>query len=263
MEKAVVAITYNVRSFEGLVAEESERNKIGRKQIVERLALEFQLYQPDIICIQEAWSEGLVARLAAKLEMDYVYFHGGTKMKGWDEGISGALLTRYEVQCKAVFPMVSFAARPAHLFTRFWGSVIITTEFGPLAVYAAHLHPGDASVRIEEINEMLKVINRDQTENCSVLLMGDLNHEPDADEYALLSASGLTDSFARKGGGFHLTWPSINPEVHIDYIWSSGPVSDRLSDCRVLYEGCFRTYDEDPGAFALSDHLPVMAIFDD
>ena len=259
----MVAITYNVRSFEGLVGKDSERNRLGRGQIVERLALELQLYQPDIICIQEAWSEELVARLAAKLKMSFVYFPGGTKMKGWDEGISGALLTRYEVHDKTSFPIVSWMERPEHLFTRFWGSARLTTRSGPLTVYAAHLHPGDANIRIREINETLNVMKRDLEENSSVLLMGDLNHEPDTDEYSLLSASRLIDSFALKGDGFSLTWPSINPEMHIDYIWSSGPVADRLSSCRVLYEGGFRTYDDDPGYLALSDHLPVMATFDD
>jgi hypothetical protein len=38
-------------------------------------------------------------------------------------------------------------------------------------------------------------------------------------------------------------------------------VAARLSECRVLYEGAFRTWPDDARSFALSDHLPVMAAF--
>ncbi len=38
-------------------------------------------------------------------------------------------------------------------------------------------------------------------------------------------------------------------------------LAERLRECRVLYEGAFRTNPDDPRSFALSDHIPVMASF--
>ena len=52
------------------------------------------------------------------------------------------------------------------------------------------------------------------------------------------------------------------PNRRIDYIWSKGPLADRLTECRVLFEGAFRTNPDDPKSFAVSDHIPVLAVFE-
>ena len=77
-----------------------------------------------------------------------------------------------------------------------------------------------------------------------------------------------TTTYRRKQGenygleiGQPLTCPSIGLRERINYIWAYGPIAKRLTNCRVLYEGAFRTYLEDPRSFALSDHVPVLAIF--
>ena len=96
----------------------------------------------------------------------------------------------------------------------------------------------------------------------SILLQGDLNHVPDGPEYKRWRRAKLTDAFAAKGVGIEFTSRANKPGIRIDYVWTHGPIARRLVECRVLFEGAFRTNPEDPMSFALSDHLPVMAEFE-
>ena len=95
----------------------------------------------------------------------------------------------------------------------------------------------------------------------SLLFQGDLNHEPDGPEYDRWKTAGLVDTFAARGVGRPLTIPSTTPRKRIDYVWAHGPIAARVKECRVLFEGPFRTNPDDPRSFALSDHIPVMATF--
>jgi endonuclease/exonuclease/phosphatase (EEP) superfamily protein YafD len=108
---------------------------------------------------------------------------------------------------------------------------------------------------------MLDVMAEHLDSNRSVILQGDLNHRPDGPEYPRWVAAGLVDTFAAEGTGQPMTMGSNEPRSRIDYVWASGPLADRLVECRVVYEGAFRTNPDDPRSFALSDHLPVMATF--
>ena len=58
-----------------------------------------------------------------------------------------------------------------------------------------------------------------------------------------------------------LTYASIKPVERIDYIWSAGPISKHVASAKVLFEGAFRTNPADPNSYALSDHVPVLAVF--
>ena len=108
---------------------------------------------------------------------------------------------------------------------------------------------------------MLKVMAADIESGRSMLLQGDLNHQPEGPEYKRWRDAGLVDTFAARGIGQPYTIPSRDPQARIDYVWAHGPIAERLSECRVLYEGAFRTNPDDPGSVALSDHVPVMATF--
>ncbi len=130
-----------------------------------------------------------------------------------------------------------------------------------LALYTAHLHPSRAELREREVTGMLAVMSEDLDANRSVILQGDLNHLPDGPEYSRWVDAGLVDAFAAVGLGQPLTIRSDEPRSRIDYVWTSGPLAERLRECRVLYEGAFRTNPDDPRSFALSDHIPVMAAF--
>ena len=108
---------------------------------------------------------------------------------------------------------------------------------------------------------MLAVIEKDQKSDRSLLLQGDLNHRTTAPEYQRWVKAGLVDTFAAKGIGQEFTSSAIAPQARIDYIWVYGPLAARLTEARGLFEGAFRTNPEDPQSVALSDHLPVIAVF--
>ena len=124
------------------------------------------------------------------------------------------------------------------------------------------MHPSDEDVRAREVTEVLRVMSKDMERGVPLLFQGDLNHRPEGPEYQRWVKAGLTDTFARKGSGSRETFGSDKPEKRIDYIWAHGPLADRVRECRVLREGAFRTNPQDPRSFALSDHMPVTALFD-
>ena len=255
-------ITYNVLSCSGWAAKDADTERLERarnrqdpakpSQIPRRIALELALYDPDIVSFQEAPAEAIVAEIAEALHMRYAYFPGG---------VHGAILTRYRIVDTQNRPTAGQVRSPG-LFSRHWCRAVLDTDREELVFYGAHLHPGQADIRADEVTEMLAVMQKDLASDRSLLFQGDLNHQPDEPEYQRWIEAGLTDSFATKGVGQPLTILAAEPSRRIDYIWSHGPMAGRLRRCRVLYEGAFRTNLNDPGSFALSDHLPVLAEFE-
>jgi endonuclease/exonuclease/phosphatase family metal-dependent hydrolase len=139
----------------------------------------------------------------------------------------------------------------------------VQTGHEELALYSAHLHPSDAAIREREVTEILRVLEPVMASGRSVLFQGDLNHAPDGPEYARWVDAGLVDALAAMDNGAQRTFSSVKPEIRIDYVWASGPIAKRLTECRVLFEGNFRTNLDDPTSIALSDHVPVLARFSD
>jgi hypothetical protein len=43
---------------------------------------------------------------------------------------------------------------------------------------------------------------------------------------------------------------------------AAGPIAERIIESRPLFEGAFRLNIGDKESFALSDHLPQLAVFD-
>jgi len=255
-------ITYNIRSFEGYTRNWDRCNDVVKRgQMIERFALELSLYDPTIICLQEVPSEASAARLAARLGMHYAHFKGGWKSKGWPEGISGAVLSKYPIVEAAPHPSLNWTQRPKDLFTRFWGRAVLDTPTGRVAVHAMHGYHKNAQVRLRELAEVLPVVQKDVEAGLSVILLGDLNHRPDSTEYRRIASAGMIDSLGGPADTAPLTYASIKPVERIDYIWSAGPLSKHVSSAKVLFEGTFRTNPADPNSYALSDHLPVLTVF--
>lgn len=255
-------ITHNVLACMGYRNKKDERQTsrpaIPREQMTTRFALELGLYQPDIVSFQESPGEQVVAEIAQKLGLrEHCFFPSG---QAWP----GAIMSRHRIVEFRNCPLKSFDKRPDGLFTRHWGRAVLAAPAGELVVYSAHLFPGGGSSgrREPEVSEMLKVMAADIEANRSMLLQGDLNHKPDGPEYKRWVDAGLVDTFAAKGVGQPHTIPSDNVQARIDYIWAHGLIARRLRECRVLYEGAFRTNPDDPGSIALSDHVPVMATFE-
>ena len=63
------------------------------------------------------------------------------------------------------------------------------------------------------------------------------------------------------GDGKGLTIKADDPKYRIDYVMATGPIAKQVAESRPLFEGAFRVDIADENSFALSDHLPQLAVF--
>jgi endonuclease/exonuclease/phosphatase family metal-dependent hydrolase len=254
--KPLRVIAYNVYECTGWPKERA-LGKLATKlgQMPARFAQELSLYEPDIINFSESPKEPVVQAIAKLLGMNYVMFPSGIK---WP----GALLSRYEINNPQNAPLKT--ERPEDLFTRHWGRAEIKLPSGEnLIVHSAHLRPPpETKIRVREIEAMLETMSADMQAMRSMLLLGDLNHAPEPPEYPLWSKAGWVDTFTVVGKGEGLTIKSDKPDERYDYVLAAGPIAKQVKEARPLFEGAFRVNNEDPESFALSDHLPQLAVFD-
>jgi len=250
-------IAYNVYNCTGWPKDRALAKKATAKgQMPDRFANELSLYDPDIINFSESPDESIVKQIAKRLGMNYVRFPSGGN---WP----GTLLSRFEIVEPKNVPLVK-GERPKDLFTRHWGRATIKLPSGdPLIVHSAHLHPSpEPDTRLREIPAMLASMKSELDAGNSMLLIGDLNHSPDTKEYKLWLDAGWTDTFANVGKGKGLTIKADKPQWRIDYVMAAGPIAKQVIESRPLFEGAFRTNPADPMSFALSDHLPQLAVFE-
>lgn len=274
-ENQMRVIAYNIfngaigfKGINGKALPEGEDSDLVREarslgQVSKRIAFELELYHPDIINFSESAEEAVVKEIAEMLEMNYVHFPSGIKR------FPGSILTKYEIVSSQNRPFVNKKINnPQELFTRHWEKAILRLPNGDLmAVHSAHLWPfrkeeNDTTIRMREIEALLASIRADLKNGVkSVLLQGDLNHKPDTAEYERLNDGLLLDTFKAVGEGEGATYTAINPTNRIDYIYAAGDIAQHAKYAKVLYEGAFRMNNEDPRAFSLSDHLPVLVDF--
>lgn len=248
-------IAYNIYKATGWPKQRSlAKRAVEEKQMAERLAMELALHEPDIINFSESPSEAMTKAVAERLGMHHVRFPSGGH---WP----GTLLSRYEMTDSENTPMGG--ERPKDLFTRHWGRATVhVAGRDPLIVHSAHLYPTpDPTVRLKEVRAMIKAMKPDLDAGRSMLLIGDLNHGPDSEEYQLWMDAGWVDTFAQVGEGEGPTIPADTPKHRIDYVLATGPIAQRTSESRPLFEGAFRLNIQDEKSFALSDHLPQLAVF--
>jgi endonuclease/exonuclease/phosphatase family metal-dependent hydrolase len=215
--------------------------------------LELGLYRPDIITLQEATGKDKVKQIADCLGMNYVYFLGNGR---W----AGAVITRYKILESQQNPVVEGNC-PPELFSRHWIRAVLQADDSNIVVHSIHLHPADEQIRVREINEVVKVVKKDIQAGYSVLIQGDFNHRDNDPEYQLWLNAGLTDTFVEKGIGGKYSVTSLCPKKRIDYIWTAGPIRKNIAECRILHEGSFAAHPDSLSDIILSDHMPVLAVF--
>lgn len=278
--RTIRTLTYNIfnggigyKGINGHELPEGEESTLVRTardmgQIPKRIMLELALYEPHIINFTESAKEFVVANMAKSINYNYVFFPGAKNEMG---GFPGSILTPFEIVYSENRPFVSGETEKSdELFTRHWGKAIIRLPNGELiTVHSAHLWPfkkvkRDTEIRLAEIEELLKSIDYDLKHNTkSVLLQGDLNQVPDSPEYRKYIEGGMFDTIEKARVKENLnTANSINPTKRIDFVLAKGEIKNKIIDHRVLFEGNFRTNQDDPSSYALSDHLPVMADFE-
>lgn len=253
--KQLRVIAYNVFGCTGWPHQRNlAKQAVAKGQMAKRLAMELALYDPDIINFSESPREELTKEVAELLGMNHVRFPSGGN---WP----GTLLSKFEFTESQNAPIKG--QRPKELFTRHWGRATVKLPSGdPLIVHSAHLYPtADPTIRLREVKAMLAAMKSDLDAGKSMLLIGDLNHSPDTEEYKLWIDAGWVDTFAKVGKGKGFTIKSDIPKWRIDYVMAAGPIADRVVESRPLFEGAFRLHINDKESFALSDHLPQLAVF--
>ena len=253
--KPLRVIAYNIFKLTGWPHQRRlAQQAVAKGQMAQRLAMELALHEPDIINFSESPKEELTKEVAELLGMNHVRFPSGGN---WP----GTLLSKFEIIKSQNAPIKG--ERPKELFTRHWGRATIKLANGdPLIVHSAHLYPtADPTIRLREIKSILGAMKADIDAGRSMLLIGDLNHSPDTDEYKCWIDAGWVDTFAKVGNGKGLTIKADIPKWRIDYVMAAGPIADKIIESRPLFEGAFRLHIADKASFALSDHLPQLAVF--
>ena len=197
----------------------------------------------DVIALQEVsrvrlldGGTDLAGWLSRRLEMPFLFY-------GEEEPIWGnAILSR--------FPILQFGhgrlPDEGALISRgyLWAEIDLGGEI-PLLLIATHLHhiEADHEVRLSQIPVLLDLWGGRPV----TVLLGDLNAEPDWEEMKLIYDAGLVDSGLETGGGDEFTWPAVEPNKRIDWIWHTADlVAVRVEVSQTL----------------ASDHLPVLAVID-
>ncbi len=254
--KPLRVIAYNILALTGWPNQRSlAKQAVAKGQMAKRLAMELALHEPDIVNFSESPKEELTKEVAERLGMYHVRFPSGGN---WP----GTLLSKFEISEPQNAP--TQGERPKELFTRHWGRALVNLPGGDsLIVHSAHLFPAaDPTIRLKEIRAMIETMKPDLDAGKSMLLLGDLNHGPDSDEYKAWMDAGWVDTFAKVGEGDGSTFAADRPQKRIDYIMAAGPIGGRVTEARPLFEGAFRLNINDDESFALSDHLPQLAAFD-
>ncbi len=214
--KPLRVIAYNIFKLTGWPHQRNlAQQAVAKGQMAKRLAMELALHDPDIINFSESPQEELTKEVAELLGMNHVRFPSGGN---WP----GTLLSKFEITESQNAPMNG--ERPKELFTRHWGRATVKLPNGdPLIVHSAHLYPtADPTIRLKEIRAMLASMKSDLDAGRSMLLIGDLNHGPDSEEYKLWIDAGWVDTFAKVGKGDGPTIKSDIPKWRIDYVMAAG-----------------------------------------
>jgi len=246
-------IAYNVLACRGYpyLDTDTPRGARAAAQMPERLAMELALYAPDVVTFQESPDEAVAVRIADALKMNCAWFSGG---------FPGTIISRFPIRDGVNHSSLD-RNKPGELFTRHWCRATLETGQGDIVLFSAHLHPSDRDVRQREVTAILEALKPELAAGRSVLFQGDFNHAPDGPEYGRWLAAGLVDAATHAGTEPEMTIKSDTPTRRIDYVMAGGPLATRIAECRVLFEGAFRTNPDDPTSYALSDHLPVLARF--
>ncbi len=248
-------IAYNIYKLKGWPHERPlAKQAVAKGQMAKRLAMELALHDPDIINFSESPKEALTKEVAELLGMNHVRFPSGGN---WP----GTLLSKFEIIESQNAPVKG--DKQDDLFTRHWGRATVKLSNGdPLVAHSAHLFPTpDPTRRLREIPRMIESMKPDFDSGKSMLLMGDLNHGPDSEEYKLWIDAGWVDTFSKVGKGEGFTFKSDSPTRRIDFVMAAGPIANQVAESRPLFEGAFRLNIADKESFALSDHVPQLAVF--
>jgi len=186
---------------------------------MEALAQVIENESPDIIALQEisrGWtidgSFDMLPWLSRRLDMTYVW--GPTADQIW----GNAILSRFPILESHTYPMPN---NDQLLLKRGFTEALIDIGNGEqLSIIGTHLHHTDDGA--DKRQSQLQALKEFVEGRSNIVLMGDLNAEPEHSEIDLLRQAGLVDTFELAGpGDTGITWDFPGDQRRIDYIWVS------------------------------------------
>ena len=258
-------ITYNLKSGQGY-GEPDGKNPVERFRLIGE---EIGKYAPDVLVIQEPGSTpALYDTLVAAMGSQYRY--QTLKCPDYqDNRRVGLLVVSPRVTIDSIDNCIQGDGPEAtHLFNH-WARISLAFQGYPLVVYGFKLAPRHRrETRRRQINLLEPYLEKDITDHWAIIVAGDLNHRPFDVEYRRWMSLGLTDSFdsLAQGDGFtkmdELGEDILVPYRRIDYLLISPELARRLKvSSQVLHENLF-VPDPPSRRWSLSDHLPMMAVFE-
>ncbi|GMR10051.1 MAG: hypothetical protein BMS9Abin28_0872 [Anaerolineae bacterium] len=203
----VKVMTYNIHSAFG---------SLGRHD-PEAIAQVIEDSGAQVVALQEIsrdrlldGTSDLVTWLSRRLDMPIVF--SGTEEPHW----GNAILSRLPILAHGSGELPRDGSLIGRGYT--WAEIDVGAD-DPLLVVNTHLHQIDEDHDIRLIQVPVLLDFWDGRPN--LILLGDLNAEPDAPEIALLAEAGLIDSWLESGSGPGLTWSVVDPQKRIDWIWHS------------------------------------------
>ncbi len=240
LSKTISILSYNVHLFNAY--EENPSPEVVSKTLAEIL----ETQQPEIICIQEYYSDHQVD--FSKYPYQFIYFRGKNKL-------GHAIFSKYPLINKNTFDFEKSNNNAIY------ADVIKGND--TLRIYNLHLQSLGIKPSVSSIQEGAKdkfrkriskafskqqqqveqVIKHKETSLNPVLICGDFNNTPFSYIYKKLSTN-MKDSFVENGNGLGTTYLFDSFPMRIDYIL----VSEKLEI--IKFETIKKTF---------SDHYPVSA----
>ena len=188
---------------------------------LEALAKAIEAQQADIICLQEVsrgWlvngSLDMVSWLARRLDMPYVFSASSGPLWG------NVVFSRYPITHSENhrLPPADLPLQRAFAYHQ-----LELGEGRTLSLINTHFHHGqkeiNASIRQLQAETIIQFLS-DRTLS-DVVLVGDLNTQPDTAPLKRLLEFGLRDAVALTPGAPTYTYPANNPTIRLDYILTS------------------------------------------
>ncbi|MEE8602423.1 endonuclease/exonuclease/phosphatase family protein [Euzebya tangerina] len=229
---------------------------------------------PDIVCLQESWTEVESGRSQAREIGDVLglpYAVDGFRVTHEGVTFGNAIVSAWPITRDLVHPL------PPHPDYEEFRSVLgvqLDHPRGPVQIFTAHLNflPHQSAVRQAQVREIASLM--DQWQYTAELaypqvLTGDLNADPASDEIRMLTGRAdlgvpltLFDAWEVRGEGAGSTWSNKNPltrasyepDRRIDYVLARFP--EKFAG-RGAVESAFVFGDEPVEGSWGSDHLGV------
>ncbi len=204
-------------------------------------------YKADIVLLQEVdvntQRSGIGNQaqiLARKSNLQYYHFYKAIDFSGGDYGV--AILSGFPLSDRVQFILSNEIASEQRVLG---GATAELSKGVKILIATTHLDliEGNRVKQIKQLDSLLA------GKSYPVILGGDFNATPQSFEIL-----NLFSSFKGKSGILSYTFPNVNPDRTIDYIFIRNSMTSGESEYKISLKNYFV-----PEAVNTSDHLPVIA----